>query len=52
MGVTFEGRQGTVVRYAGRFDASRPLDLLVLGFGDSYLALYGYFSGAAEFGDA
>ena len=49
MGVAFEGRQGTVVRYAERFDASRSLDLLVLGFGDSYLALYGYFSGDAEF---
>jgi len=51
LGVTFEGRQGTIVRYAERFDASRSLDLLVLGFGDSYLALYGYFSGDAEFGD-
>ena len=48
-GVTFEGRQGSVIRYAVRFDASRSLDLLVLGFGDSYLALYGYFGGDDEF---
>jgi len=47
--VTFEGRQGSVIRYAVRFDASRSLDLLVLGFGDSYLALYGYFGGDDEF---
>ena len=49
MGVAFEGRQGTVVRDAEGFDASRDLGLLVLGVGDAYLARYGCVSGDAEF---
>ena len=42
-GVTYRGERGQVIRH--RFDSPTSLELIILGFGNRVVALWGYFEG-------